>query len=167
MKNNRRKIIAAVVCGMVLGSTLTAFTNRFQLQNTNTIQTSFNENIESEKHNKTDGGKGRQHKGAASIDEIESVDFKSGEYNDGTYTGIADGYADNLKVQVDISGGKITNVEILSHNETPGFCEKAFDKVPAEIVEAQSTDVDTASGATYSSVGIINAVNKALETAKV
>jgi uncharacterized protein with FMN-binding domain len=42
---------------------------------------------------------------------------------------------------------------------------RAQKKVPQEIVSAQSLQVDTVSSATYSSKGIINAVNNALTQA--
>jgi len=87
-------------------------------------------------------------------------------YKDGTYEGSARGYHPGLTVSVTVSGGKIASIEITSHNETPGFYEKAFNSVPDEIIDSQSTSVDTVSGATRSSVGIINAVANALKNAE-
>lgn len=185
MKNSKNKIIAAVICGVVLGSVGTSIVGNFQSKAEQLSYTAANEN--SSKVTSQDSGessspaqntqipqgkgpgnrKGRgYHKGEASLDSIESVDISNENYVDGVYTGCADGYAKNLNVQVEISGGKISDVQVTSHNETPGFYEKAFESVPAAIIEKQSTDVDTASGATYSSVGIINAVNDALSDAK-
>lgn len=131
----------------------------------NTVK-SLDDMEEKEKHHdhKKKGNKHGEggHKGTASLESTESIDMASGSYEDGTYEGTANGYSNNLKVQVQVSGGKISDIEILSHNETPGFCEKAFEQVPASIIQKQSTDVDTVSGATYTSKGIINAVNNAL-----
>ena len=93
------------------------------------------------------------------------VDVTSGKYIDGTYQGEASGYGPNLKVQVTVSSGKISDIKIASNNETPGFCEKPFEIVPKEIIQKQNTNVDTVSGATYSSKGIIKAVNNALKGA--
>ena len=182
MKNSKNKIVAAVICGMVLGSVGTSVVGDFQGKKDNEIYTASNEiksstsdknsdaadtlNENSERGEKGPGGKGGHHKGEASLDSTESIDVSTGNYNDGVYKGTADGYAKNLSVQVEISDGKISDIEITSHNETPGFYEKAFELVPAEIIENQSTNVDTASGATYSSVGIINAVNNALADSK-
>lgn len=180
MKNNKNKILAAVICGVVAGSVGTSFIGNFQKNNSSaTVASSTGSSTQS---SSTEGssndrgsegsyggrggksGKGDHHKGAASLDGTESVDVASGSYADGTYKGTADGYSNNLKVQVEISGGKIADIQVVSHNETPGFCEKAFEQVPASIIAKQSTDVDTVSGATYSSVGIINAVNNALNS---
>lgn len=107
---------------------------------------------------------GHHHEGQGSLETEESVNI-SGQYSDGTYEGQASAYGPNLKVQVVISSSKISDIKIVSHNETPGFYEKAFEEVPSQIIKKQSTDVDTVSGATYSSVGIINAVNNALKGA--
>ena len=46
-------------------------------------------------------------------------------------------------------------------DETPKYLDKAKGVIP-KIIKAGSPDVDTVSGATYSSTGIINAVRKAL-----
>ena len=88
------------------------------------------------------------------------------QYKDGTYTGTADGFRPGLTVQVTIKGGKITDIQITQINDTPGFYQNAINTVPQEIISAQSTNVDTVSGATYSSTGIINAVQAALDSAK-
>lgn len=89
-----------------------------------------------------------------------------GDFTDGTYTGIATGYGSNLTLEVVIENNKIVSIEIISHNEKNSkYYQKAFSTVPAEIISAQSLDVDSVSGATFSSVGIINAVNNALSKA--
>jgi uncharacterized protein with FMN-binding domain/ferredoxin len=89
----------------------------------------------------------------------------SGNYADGTYTGTGTGFNTGLTVEVTIENNQITNLEIVSHNETVGYYESAFETVPTSIITSQSTEVDTVSGATRSSEGIIEAVNDALEQA--
>lgn len=87
-------------------------------------------------------------------------------YKDGTYYGTGTGFGGTLKVQVDISGGKISSVQLVESNDGAEYISKAssiFDR----IVASQSTNVDTVSGATYSSVGIIQAVRNALSQAAV
>ncbi|AWI05594.1 4Fe-4S binding protein [Clostridium drakei] len=95
-----------------------------------------------------------------------SSSLTNGQYKDGTYTGVGHGFRPDLKVSVTISGGKISNIEIISHNESRGYYEQPFDTVPKEIIQSQSTNVDTVSGATRSSNGIISAVEDALSQAK-
>ncbi|EJT6665688.1 FMN-binding protein [Clostridium perfringens] len=174
MKNSKNKIIAALCCGVVIGSIGTSLSGIFQRNNIiqgDTFQGNLNKKEDSRKTSdfkNKDGKRGKHHKGEVSLDDnTNPVDVSSGEYKDGTYEGTSPGYASGLKVQVKIDSGKITSIDVVSHNETPGFYEKAFEKVPEEIIQKQSTDVDTASGATYSSKGIINAVNNALNSAKV
>lgn len=89
----------------------------------------------------------------------------STKYKDGTYTGVGRGYRDGLTVSVTIKNNKITNIAIVSINDTPGYYEKATNIVPKEIINSQSTKVNTVSGATRSSNGIISAVNDALSEA--
>lgn len=86
-------------------------------------------------------------------------------YQDGTYTGSAEGFGGNIEVSVTIESGKITDIQIVSaEQEDTAYLEMAVDIVDA-MLEAQSDDVDTISGATFSSTGIKNAVHEALEEA--
>ncbi len=83
----------------------------------------------------------------------------------GTFSGSARGYGGTVGVKVTIYGGKIKSIIIVSHSgETPAFFEKAK-AVVTKILASQSVNVDTVSGATYSSNGIINAVADALSKA--
>ncbi|MGB4351126.1 MAG: FMN-binding protein [Tissierellaceae bacterium] len=73
---------------------------------------------------------------------------------------------DTVKVEVTVADGKISKVEVVEHNETEGFCEPAIEQIPGAIVEKNSTEVDTVSGATVTSNAIKKAVDNALEGAK-
>lgn len=91
---------------------------------------------------------------------------KSG-YKDGTYTGSGTGFrGGTTKVSVTVENGRITNIETVSSQDTPRFYYRAESTTTGNIVSSQSTSVDTVSGATYSSRGIINAVANALNKAK-
>ena len=83
---------------------------------------------------------------------------------DGIYEGISEGFNGPIKVRVTISKGSITNVEILSHNEDSAYFAKA-QSVITNILGKPGKSVDTVSGATFSSGGIINAVNDAVSKA--
>lgn len=98
---------------------------------------------------------------------VEKSSYKgSGEWKDGTYTGSAEGYGGTIKVRVTIKDGKIDEISVTSHDgETGSYYNKAK-KIAAQIVKKQSPNVDTVSGATYSSNGIKNAVIKALKKAE-
>jgi len=82
------------------------------------------------------------------------------------YIGEAQGFGGPVKVKVTMNGDQIAKIDVLSHSETAGISNAAFDSVPAAIIAAQSTEVDIASGATYTSKALIEAVNNALEQVK-
>lgn len=86
-------------------------------------------------------------------------------YTDGTYPGEGQGM-NPLTVEVTVTEGKISNVEVTEQNETPGYSEEALEQIPAAIVDKNSTEVDAVSGATTTSNAIKDAVNNALEQAK-
>ena len=84
---------------------------------------------------------------------------------DGTYTGEADGFGGTVAVEVTVKDGKIEAVEVTSaEKEDSAYLAMAEDIIP-KIIEAQSAEVDTISGATFSSTGIKNAAEQALEQA--
>ncbi len=86
-------------------------------------------------------------------------------YKDGTYTGEAQGFGGPVDVEVIIENGKISEINITSAEKEDGaYLSMAEDIIPM-IIEAQSADVDTISGATFSSTGIKEAVTQALEEA--
>lgn len=87
-----------------------------------------------------------------------------GPYRDGSYTGSGAGYGGTLDVEVTIENGLISGINVGSNNETPAKLESAR-AVIGSIITAQSTDVDTVSGATMSSRAIISAVEEALDQA--
>lgn len=92
---------------------------------------------------------------------LGSVDLK-----DGTYTGVADGYGPDLTVSVTVASNVITDVKVVSHNENNvKYYGRAIDAVPAAIIAAQTPVVDSISGATYTSNGIMQAVINALQPA--
>ena len=67
-----------------------------------------------------------------------------------------------MKVKVTMDGDKIAKIDILSHSDTAGVCNPAYDTVPGKIIDAQSTAVDAATNATISSKAIMAAVEDAL-----
>lgn len=89
----------------------------------------------------------------------------STNYKDGTYTGEADGFGGTIKVEVKIEKSKIVEINVISAEKEDGaYLYMAKDMIP-KIIDAQSADIDTISGATFSSTGIKNASEQALEKA--
>lgn len=89
---------------------------------------------------------------------------ESGTYRDGTYTGTGTGFSGPITVQVVIEGGKIKDITVVSSTDDSPYLQNAS-ALLKQIVALQSTNVDTVSGATYSSVGLISAVRDALQKA--
>ena len=117
---------------------------------------------------KTVTGKSKQESASesdSSLAEIAAVQDASA-YKDGTYYGAGKGFAGTMKVKVDISGGKIASISIVSTKDGDSYVKSASSLLDT-IVEKQSTNVDTVSGATFSSRGIIAAVRSALSQAAV
>jgi uncharacterized protein with FMN-binding domain len=86
-------------------------------------------------------------------------------YQDGTYSGTGSNFLGNVSVAVSIKGGKIVQVQITSCNMH--YPEYWIDGLPAEVMAAQSTNIDVVSGATASSAAFIDAVTQALAQASV
>ncbi len=106
--------------------------------------------------------------GAAAAGRTTSVTMvkEPDSYIDGIYYGIGTGFGGPLKVMVKISDGKIASIQVVENSDGSSYISKAS-AVISSILSKQSTNVDTVSGATYSSVGIIQAVRNALSQAAV
>lgn len=91
---------------------------------------------------------------------------ESGTWKDGTYTGSGKGFGGTISVKVTVKDGKISAIDVTSASgETASYFSKAKGIIP-KIISGQTTNVDAASGATYSSNGIITAVRNALSKAE-
>lgn len=95
----------------------------------------------------------------------KTVDIK-GTYPDGRWEGGAKGFGGMITVLVTVENGTISEIEITSADgEDKAYLSMAEDIIP-KIIEAQSADVDTVSGATFSSTGIRDAASEALKQAE-
>ena len=88
-------------------------------------------------------------------------------YNDGTYMGQAYGYDGDIYVTVTVQGDRIINITARSEEFEPEYFEDAEKVVIPLIISSQNTNVDAVSGATFSSQGIMKAVEQALNSAKI
>ncbi len=82
------------------------------------------------------------------------------------YIGVGKGFGGDVKVKVTMDGDKIAKIEVLEHGETAGISDPAFNTLPDAIIAANSTAVEAVSGATFTSNGLIEAVNNALAQVK-
>ena len=99
-------------------------------------------------------------------DTEEESDDSENVYKDGTYTGSAQGFGGAITVQVTLANDEITDIQVTSAPGEDSAYLSQGEGVISSIISAQSTDVDTVSGATFSSTGIINAVVDALGKAE-
>ena len=99
-------------------------------------------------------------------DTEEESDDSENVYKDGAYTGSAQGFGGAITVQVTLANDEITDIQVTSAPGEDSAYLSQGEGVISSIISAQSTDVDTVSGATFSSTGIINAVVDALGKAE-
>ncbi len=89
----------------------------------------------------------------------------AGPYADGVYEGTGHGFNANIKVSVTITDGKIADVEVLEHEETPGIGSVALPEYCKQTVDTQGLDLDVVSSASNTLRGYKEAVNDALSKA--
>lgn len=86
---------------------------------------------------------------------------QTNEAKSGSYTVVTNGYAGEVEVQVTFEKEKITNIEILSDNESLVVKERAYPMIIDRILDAQTPVVDSVSGATFTSFAVKKAVAEA------
>lgn len=111
-----------------------------------------------------------------SLNKVDSTPSKPGEVSDyekfeielkdNEYLGIGQGMGGNVYVKVTVDGEKITAIEVVKHAESDGIADPALNTIPQAIIDAQTSEVDTVSGATITSKAIIQAVNDVLSQIK-
>ena len=92
----------------------------------------------------------------------ENISQENGKYEDGIYTGTGKGYRGDIEVEVTVEEGCITGIEIISTRDDGRYINMAAGSIISDILQNQDTDVDSVSGATYSSMGLKQAVEDAL-----
>ncbi len=104
---------------------------------------------------------------ALSMLALTACGSKEAALKDGTYTGAGEGYKGEIKIELVVNGGKITDLKAIEHSETEGISDAAFEGIKEQLIEKQSADeLDAVSGATGTSNGLIEAVKEALPKAE-
>lgn len=98
--------------------------------------------------------------------ESDPVKTVLSQYADGSYSGTGYGFRGPITVAVQVAGGEISSVEVTDQQDDRKWFERAYSAVAQEILSVQSANVDTVSGATFSSRGIIDGAAAALEQAR-
>lgn len=95
-----------------------------------------------------------------------------GKYKNGSYTGnVVDAYYGNVQVKAIISGGKITDVQFLDHPQSRSTSvrinSRAMPYLTSEAITIQDSNVDTVSGASFTSAAFRESLASALSQAKI
>ena len=93
---------------------------------------------------------------------LPTADVDMSMVADGTYTGSYSMFPVRAQVRVTVKDHRMTQIELIEHRHGRGA---AAETIPGKVVEAQSLDVDTITGATYSSKVILKAIENALSSA--
>ncbi len=107
----------------------------------------------------------------------EALHKATAAYKDGTYKGKARGYdkppkhPGEIEVEVTVAGGKISDIKLLTFKQTEKGKQgkrnaSVKEKIPADIIAAQTIAVDAVTKASFASNGIKIAVARALEQAR-
>ncbi|MCP1639459.1 uncharacterized protein with FMN-binding domain [Streptococcus gallinaceus] len=94
------------------------------------------------------------------LNEPEEVIFEPGTYSVTTV-----GHNGNLPMQVTLSEERIEKIDIDSSGESAGIADIVFSRIPAEIIEGQTLNVDAVSGASVTSNGVLDGVARAIRLA--
>ena len=138
------------------------------------LETIYTSRVQNQTTSEADTAAGSDTTDSASADNSEADNNTTDDtttdsdyvYKDGTYTGEAEGYGGPIQVEVTLAGDEITSINVVSApGEDSAYLSQA-ESVINSVISAQSTDVDTVSGATFSSTGILNAVDEALGKAE-
>lgn len=95
-------------------------------------------------------------------DKTEDTSGEAGIYKPGTYVGTGVGHNGDVKVEVKFSADKITSVKVVEHEESDNIGSTAIERMPGVIEDKQTLNVDTVTGATFTSNAILQAVEDAV-----
>ena len=87
------------------------------------------------------------------------------KYTDGVYKGVGNGNGGPIELEVSVTDGKVADIKVLSQKETAILSDGAFEQLLAGVIENQSLNLDSITGATVTSFGIMTAVKDALTQA--
>ena len=97
--------------------------------------------------------------------EVLASENGTADFEDGSYEGAGIGFGGEIRVEVVVEDGEITEISLLEAKGEDAAYLTTAESILDDILKAQSVDVDTVSGATFSSTGIRDAVSDALEQA--
>ncbi|MCI9047608.1 MAG: FAD-binding protein [Hungatella sp.] len=81
----------------------------------------------------------------------------------GTFEGKGNGFGGELQLKVTVTDGKMEDIEVVSHHESSVVFNRALPIITERILEAQSPEVDSVTGATFTSYAVKAAVAEAMK----
>ena len=102
---------------------------------------------------------------AAETTAAETTQASAGSGISGTFSGSAAGMQGTVSVELTVEDGVITAVNVTENHETPSLTGVVFERIPAQIVNYQTTTLDAVTGATYASNALMRAASQAAEAA--
>ena len=98
-------------------------------------------------------------------EKLKALQNKKVKFNKGTYHVYAKGHNGNLPMKVQLSEDKIVSIEVDDSGESEGIANPVFERLPQDIINGQTLNVDVISGATVTSEGIVQGIADAIEQA--
>ena len=144
---------------------LTALQETYEEQKAAAESKASSDTSDSDSDNKSEKDAADSEAGSDQTDS-EAADDSDNVYKNGTFEGSGTGYGGTITVQVTLEDDTITAVSVVSAPGEDSAYLSQGENVINSIISEQSTDVDTISGATFSSTGILEAVNDALSKAE-
>ena len=99
------------------------------------------------------------------LEQLKDYPFETqypSQWKDGAYSGEASQFPIQVKVEVNIQNQRITKLALIEHQTGEG---QNAEGILDHVLDAQALDVDVITGATYSSILILKAIEAALEKA--
>lgn len=96
---------------------------------------------------------------------ISQAKISDQSYQSGAYTGVGKGNNGIIIVEVVFDEQKITSIEVKDHSETPGISDVPIERIPRQVVEYQSLKIDAISGATNTSIAILEGIEDCVKQA--
>ena len=153
MKINRKKVIICITICILIINVIVICTVRKENNTKENDNNNSSENIKLEE--KSDDNKENTENSTTAV-------TGTLPYNEGVYYGTAEGYNGDITVAIVIREKTLKAVLVIGEEDDDAFFGRAMDVV-TQMMKKQSTEVDTVSGATYSSKGLINTLNNTIE----
>lgn len=106
-----------------------------------------------------------EEKQETTVNETQETASKDMTIDDGSFEAVATGHNGEIKLSITFKDNKIEAIDVKESSETPVVADTGFEEIIARILEHQTSNVDTITGATVTSNAVKSAVSKAIDEA--